>query len=700
MSLKGIVPMAAFVVFIWLVAATGFGVSYFRPSPKHTSDSVGHSDSSHPPPNRRSVKRPVDRAAAARVRAVSLPKAVTKHLLPARARTSPNKTTPIPPPARTSPPPNKAVTNPLLPARARTSPYNKAIPIPASTHIPPPARTIPTPNKEITKQSPLPPPPRTSPAPPNAPSANTSLVAARVQRNKPEVYILTHLEEKKHIALRPSRVTRQVVSYFDGDSVKLTEEVMKIFNGSLTANGKVFIFCSSIYFEGDLRVSSDLRAKVFPTTNVNMSAVLNKAFEVFFAGNRNTALKNLVVIHETDDLDQVVWDVGEGAAQMVRNIHNVFFKAEGEKIAEKMFGNYQIFTNINIALNTPSTVRMENKHIMNYRFILHPPPPPFLTYLPSYLPPYLFKTFKIDAPVCANGRLVQTQGTCWWNSTMNVLLLTESTASRMIAKWNALPETEKRSLENIGLEACPGKAMKLKDFLFILINQILVKENRAKSWQEDFSSHAALLTTNAMSGTDFFYKKMLATPGLKEYLVNGNDPRPALTVIMGIIFSIGPEYNICNMSVKDVGLMHAQQKFKWTSPIDSLWTATPRPPMVILMPPLDSLKTLQESIEVNGHEYSLVSSALGFPGHVIAGLTCGIMNGVPDRYVYDSNNRLTRDNWPEGQVPGYVHQMREYKKMANAQHNRQAVRANRATYTPQVDRSMLESFHYAIYNRK
>lgn len=517
-------------------------------------------------------------------------------------------------------------------------------------------------------------------APENAPQNELDLS----QQRKHKVYILTHFGLGQYYYQSRSECDFQVISYISGDTNRLTDQITNIFTESTRENRKIFIVCSSVSFQGTVRKPvmwngrsyPDKRLVITPTTQVNISSVLNNAIRTFFTENNNAVLRNLVIVHETDDLSQVVYNVDDDR-ERVRSINNIIFRDRKTEYSQQMLGHwdlqgYKISKQSNrkatyaVQLvwdldDQQRTLRLRNQEKMSYRIILRPPElKPGEVDLDSL---WWFSAFNINAPACADGRIQQTTGTCWWNTTMNILLLTASTAALMVSKWNSLPDSEKTEIESTSLEFCPNQVMSLKFFLFILINQILVQEIHSRYWHLDFSTHGAFLTKNAINEREGVKQKSFVERFVElnrqphePMLVDeheGGTAAEALKVILDKLFIRGADYNIATLTLHQAEIMQSAIKFAWRSPKETWGEATQHPPVMFFLTPM-GIHSCQERVKVNGRIYLLVSSAVMFPKHVIAGLTCGSIKGAHDRYMYDSNNHIVRDRWPQGDTSNYT----------------------------------------------
>lgn len=501
---------------------------------------------------------------------------------------------------------------------------------------------------------------------------NTSSAA---RRSKPKIYILTSWMQ----LTSTSKADFDTILYPEDGAVSsietatLLDRVAQILNESMAnKNRRTLIICTSRGFN----TSS--------TKTMDVSGVINDALSTFMSSTKES-LKNLSVIHETQDLAHVIYSIGVGAKSRVRSIHNIFFRPDDESIAlGSYFAGLDLLsrsTSITLSFNRSNTLELKNGHTVSFRFMPIPDPKKASTVLEEQ---WWFHAI-VNIPTCADGRMTQLSGSCWWNALMNALLLTEGTATLMRASWNRVSEEDRKAWENTTLDNCPMMSMKLPQFLHILINQILIKGNRAANWQGDFISYGALLTYNAISnqhaaddrGRDVYFKRIaeyLKTTKNKAYNMyrDGGRSEQAIVPIAALLFIKGVEYNIIDMPQpwqmsKKASLMASSPTFRWNSAdesdADKTWKDHPHPPVVFI---LDAAgqggnKPCQEVIFVNDSEYSLVSAVLDVvvrktgvgAGHVIAGLTCQ-NDGKMERYTYDSNNRITMDDWTKGHAPFFT----------------------------------------------
>ncbi len=101
-------------------------------------------------------------------------------------------------------------------------------------------------------------------------------------------------------------------------------------------------------------------------------------------------------------------------------------------------------------------------------------------------------------PPCATGRLIQLSGTCWFNSTLNSLILTPKIAlifKKRFEEWfETLSISEKEKIEKTTLDGCPRANLPLEHLLYITINNIIIKGIKAIRPDGNFMAELASLT--------------------------------------------------------------------------------------------------------------------------------------------------------------------------------------------------------------
>lgn len=109
--------------------------------------------------------------------------------------------------------------------------------------------------------------------------------------------------------------------------------------------------------------------------------------------------------------------------------------------------------------------------------------------------------------------------------------------------------------------------------------------------------------------------------------------------------------------------------------------------MIVMMKQVPSassyprLMRAPDTITVNRNTYVLETAVMDVPKHAIAGFTCADANGVRERYVFDSNNSLTQEDWPSGEMPQY-----------------DQIAAHSVTNPAQSPEQQFKGFYYVLYS--
>lgn len=271
--------------------------------------------------------------------------------------------------------------------------------------------------------------------------------------------------------------------------------------------------------------------------------------------------------------------------------------------------------------------------------------------------------FVSQEPVCARNRLIQTTGTCWWNTSMNILILTDSIAALLRIVWSELPQGYKDEIEGISLESCPLPSMSLRDFLFVLINQVVIKDERAKPSQKNFSEIGAGYTRSAYD-REFAFKEKVglgdSRAGLHTFMDanEGGNTGAGLEVCLPELFVRGPHFNVIQYDDYHEDLkeeMRETRTLTWSHTViknrndQKLWKAFPHP-LIVMFVQTERIPWCPLTVKINSAVYTLESAGLDMTfdnevgaNHAIAGLTCHSPTMV--RYVFDPNNFLATDDW-------------------------------------------------------
>ena len=297
----------------------------------------------------------------------------------------------------------------------------------------------------------------------------------------------------------------------------------------------------------------------------------------------------------------------------------------------------------------------------------------------NYLVDQWWFKFYNNIPACASGRLQQFTGTCWFNAALNVLLLSETTQSLLIAKWLELPENEKEAIINLGgLENCLLQTAPLKTMLFMVIYNILIKHIKLSRENGNWIKELAGATQSLIKtqSEEFYAQLKVADLQNNENLSNsygvGGYADKALEVILGVLFR-SSEYKIIKLgwNAEKLGMLIKQRfalnKFNMSHTVNwnlgylnalsisKKWSNNENESIILFAFPNNGCRKLQQNIKIKGNIYHLESASIylqldkdNLSGHIIAGLKCG-----SKWYVYDSNNKICSCDWTNGDLSNY-----------------------------------------------
>ncbi len=317
-------------------------------------------------------------------------------------------------------------------------------------------------------------------------------------------------------------------------------------------------------------------------------------------------------------------------------------------------------------------------------------------------------------PPCATGRLTQLSGTCWFNSTLNSLILTPKIAAIMknrFYEWiNSQTSEVINTVTETSFQNCPMLNTKLEILLYIVIFNIIIKSDKARSTDDNFIAELASRTKSlgeTGSDSDYLLKKgnvqAKTLKDLKEVSKYGDgyDPSKGCRIIFNTLFESNYNYYTiidCNIKNKNIdkynilarkynrtrslelkrevdrinNILNDPKKynkyynfFNNTIDIPNItskeinqnelsnikWTVDTNPMIILVLNNNGNLfKKGRSKIIINNRSYSLESSNIDIDTkHAVAALRCGTT-----QYIYDSNNFLAKCNWQNGDISEYI----------------------------------------------
>lgn len=435
-----------------------------------------------------------------------------------------------------------------------------------------------------------------------------------------------------------------------------TEFILYGSSSSATGTGKV--------------VSSSSKTSEVP--RVAASVIIEAALARYFKDpTRVPSLKNLTIVHETTNTDYIVVD-RPGRVGKVLNV----FPGTVEDNRKLLPDDQDILfnTTYQLAYNTTSYARKTTASIQIWR----------PTEKKDALTDQAWFTWFLGRSPCASGRLSQMSGTCWFNSGLNIMLLTPVIAEYMKAYWNTeLTQSEKTSSQ-ASFDVCLHPSADLRKMLNIVVYNLLIKHRKAVLSDGDFMQRLAAATKlRKQYGQDekTQAKKLSELPGNSGYGSSGF-ARDAIEIIMATLFDHPSPKNSVYDVISFKNAPDAQRAFesshaekalyKLPQTLQTLSGSLSSSKDILLMIPADvyrlypdgskrlevgSFSTLPETISVGSSRFSLQSAAASSPNHTIACFTCN-----RTRYVYDSNRYLVRvPGWPKGDLHEYRDRLRDLR---------------------------------------
>ena len=298
--------------------------------------------------------------------------------------------------------------------------------------------------------------------------------------------------------------------------------------------------------------------------------------------------------------------------------------------------------------------------------------------------------WQMGVPACASGRLVQVTGTCWFNSSLNMLLLSNISKKMLILKWNQLPQKEKDDVINFGgLDKCLLKSAPLKKMLFIVIYNILIMDEQSQSKQGNWIKELAGLTKSLILTKSESTYANLKVKHLKETYADGEFIDNSIRILFGVLginfkslvlntIERSEEFRMLyqknyekKITIKEKAILAhyntivKNQNTVWQKlknnlhPIFNLdelnstckfpeWKNDKIPLYIHIHPQTEEILNLPEIITVNNTRYIIESCGIRVADHAIAGLRCNDIF-----YVYDSNNYIIKTNWHKGDISHY-----------------------------------------------
>jgi len=437
----------------------------------------------------------------------------------------------------------------------------------------------------------------------------------------------------------------------------------------------------------------------------NISDILNKQLNIYITKK----IDNFSIIHETNDRNKVVY--------MIYN------KIDNKNSDDKNNGNLvKKITNVFSKDLKPFSFLGFNKKIDNITYIKKTSTGTFFYQYRNTMKPYFdydleywwWYKWYFNVPPCATGRLIQISGTCWFNTGINIALISPTLSKCLILKWLELdPEKQKKYMQDINFDYCFNPNTKnnesFREMIYYLIYHILIKKTKLSYKSGNIVKKMAAITKKisleigkeikgyspSTQNIESFEKKIhlkkseLSNKIIKDSLKNSDGflSVTSIDLILFVLFENKNDYLFTsNFNFKDKNIKKSNFKeINDIQPINNkiktlnldIYNKIIEKNSVKTLPNIlnimgnflnfkNSLTAPRElKINLNGKEeiYELEAGLLllynnssEFPFHSIAGLIC---NG--DEYIYDANNFIAKTNWTKNEYFEYDSILRENK---------------------------------------
>jgi hypothetical protein len=216
--------------------------------------------------------------------------------------------------------------------------------------------------------------------------------------------------------------------------------------------------------------------------------------------------------------------------------------------------------------------------------------------------------------------LKQYNGTCWFNATLNTIILTPEFKNLLIKRWN--DEVDKNKIINMFPNYQSFQNNDNADFveMFLgLIYNLLIVLNKPKEDDGNIVGPLAARLKGIAEEHNWKYFKEHKVAGSFNY-ENGYHSGKAIKPLIDVLFPCQKEIDFIDLPVLN------SNKFNYGKTLPNFFIM-----MNTGKKKLHGTETLQDNISVNNEEYSLRAASIGFTatslgitlpiGHVICGFT-------------------------------------------------------------------------------
>lgn len=260
-------------------------------------------------------------------------------------------------------------------------------------------------------------------------------------------------------------------------------------------------------------------------------------------------------------------------------------------------------------------------------------------------------------PSCSNGKLMQTYGTCWFHSMLNMLFLTEHTKKLLQQQWKQFDENSKKmicgakypdaceSLEN----ACPLSGESKRISLMRIFYNVFIRGVKLHPFSSKLIERNAAESLNKVKG-------FTGNSTSLELFNQGANVTRILVALQDVIINLFHKVPYLWLDSSNKTLWNNDDKDSQNIELK----VNGKYEFIVVDGTSVSFNETPYTITHKGEgnefvEYHILVGCLihvnivGIGGHAIVGLKCD-----DEYYVYDSNNVLAVTNWHVGDIGEYI----------------------------------------------
>lgn len=321
--------------------------------------------------------------------------------------------------------------------------------------------------------------------------------------------------------------------------------------------------------------------------------------------------------------------------------------------------------------------------------------------------------YYFSIPPCAYGRLSQSSGTCWLNTVLNIMFLTEPIRQMLLFQYKTLDKELIKQVEEITeFTHIAAKNFPLKVVLWSMVRLLLIQKKKALTLDGNF---IGIIASKVISLHEFGNENYWIENGFSIDFGNSYYELRGMAVVLEQMFESDDYFILFNFWTKNFNTREKINKIeenynnlkktfddttreqfieienklmeiiklddktlslvrkiadnnklitlKWSELLlKSESIKSLNLPKILIVPTFNiSIKNIPEIIFVEDTEYKLNAMSIGFKlpefntAHVVSGLICG-----SNYYIYDSNGILTYDSWNKNVYNNYIDALNEF----------------------------------------